>query len=63
MLLREWREKNKKSKVWLAIHLGISTQAVDKIESQGLRGAKRIHQIERVTGGKVKAKDLMGGNK
>lgn len=61
MFLRKWREENKKSKVWLALQLGISTQAVDKIESDGLRGAKRIYQIERITGGKVRAKDLMGG--
>jgi DNA-binding XRE family transcriptional regulator len=59
MRLIEWRKKEKKSQVWLAIKLGISQQALDKIEREGLRGAKRINQIERATDGAVRAKDLL----
>lgn len=59
MFLSDWRKKERKSQSWLALKLGISQQAIEKIENEGLRGAKRIYQIERLTGGSVRAKDLM----
>lgn len=59
MKFKLWRKKSKMTLQEVADELGISYQAVQKIEAQGLQGARRISQIEKISGGQVRLGDWL----
>lgn len=59
MTLQEYRRRLKMTQLALAKAIGISPETISRIEKGGKPLRITAYQIERMTNGKVKARDLM----
>lgn len=60
MLIRDWRIKNQWSQAQLAKKLGISQQSVSRMERGLLISARIAIELERLSGGQLRADRLNG---
>lgn len=59
MKFKKWRKSMSLTQQDAAEDLGVSYQAIAKLEERGLKGAKRIKQIEDYTEGQVQLEDWL----